>query len=51
MRFIGFILAMIVTGGCAGNIACTWESDDEMMERILHEVSHIGDSDATPKDE
>ncbi len=41
IKGLGIILAMIVTGGCAGSLNCTWESEEEQMQRILHEVEHL----------
>ncbi len=34
------LFAIVIIAGCSGNLVCSWESDDELMERILHEVGH-----------
>ncbi len=31
---------VLLISGCAGNLVCSWESDEEHMQRILHEVQH-----------
>ncbi len=53
MRISGLLLLAIVTGGCAGSLTCHWESDEEQMQRVLHEVEHMigGKSDETQEDE
>ncbi len=33
-------LLLLILSGCSGQLVCTWQSEDEQLEKILHEVEH-----------
>ncbi len=37
---VGSLLVSLALSGCSGQLVCTWESEDEQLQKILHEVEH-----------